>query len=37
MGLDTTHDCWHGSYGSFNAWRIQLAKAIEKNETIEFG
>jgi hypothetical protein len=24
MGLDTSHDCWHGSYGVFNAWREQL-------------
>lgn len=26
MGLDTTHDCWHGSYGSFSMWRNTLAK-----------
>lgn len=25
MGLDTTHECWHGSYSSFNAWRRWLA------------
>lgn len=24
MGLDTTHGCWHGSYGSFMAWRKWL-------------
>ena len=27
MGLDTTHDCWHGSYSSFGAWRRQVALA----------
>lgn len=27
MGLDTTHDCWHGSYGSFTRWRTTLARA----------
>lgn len=27
MGLDTTHDCWHGPYSSFNRWReaVQVA------------
>lgn len=27
MGLDTTHDCWHGSYSSFNRWRCAVATA----------
>lgn len=27
MGLDTTHDCWHGAYGSFEYWRREIAKA----------
>lgn len=26
MGLDTTHDCWHGGYYSFMAWRKKLAE-----------
>lgn len=26
MGLDTSHDCWHGGYGRFGQWRIALAK-----------
>lgn len=26
MGLDTSHNCWHGGYGSFNAWRNKLAE-----------
>jgi len=27
MGLDTTHDCWHGAYGAFARWRNELARA----------
>jgi len=27
MGLDTTHDCWHGAYYAFNRFRNELAKA----------
>ncbi len=27
MGLDTTHDCWHGPYSAFNRWRQAVAKA----------
>jgi hypothetical protein len=27
MGLDTTHNCWHGSYGSFGRWRKAVADA----------
>lgn len=27
MGLDTTHDAWHGAYGAFTRWRQALAKA----------
>lgn len=27
MGLDTTHDCWHGSYSAFHRWRCGIAKA----------
>ncbi len=26
MGLDTTHDCWHGAYSSFNVWRDKVAE-----------
>lgn len=25
MGLDTTHECWHGSCSAFNRWRDKLA------------
>lgn len=26
MGLDTSHDCWHGAYGAFSRWRERLAR-----------
>jgi hypothetical protein len=26
MGLDTTHNCWHGPYSSFNNWRREVCK-----------
>ena len=26
MGLDTTHNAWHGPYSSFHAWRVAIAK-----------
>src|SRR5947209_3916044 len=26
MGLDATHDCWHGTYLSFHGWRQKLAE-----------
>lgn len=28
MGLDTTHDCWTGSYSSFGSFRRALAEAV---------
>lgn len=27
MGLDTSHDCWHGAYSAFSRWRNILATA----------
>lgn len=27
MGLDTTHDCWHGAYSAFSRWRETIAEA----------
>jgi hypothetical protein len=27
MGLDTSHDCWHGAYSAFQRWRDTLAVA----------
>lgn len=26
MGLDTSHDCWHGAYSAFSRWRDKLAE-----------
>jgi len=26
MGLDTSHDCWHGAYSAFHRWRVKLAE-----------
>jgi len=31
MGLDTTHDAWHGPYSSFNSFRTNMAKMIGMN------
>lgn len=31
MGLNTTHNCWHGPYSSFNAFRFALARQIGIN------
>ncbi len=28
MGLDTTHDCWHGAYSAFHRWRNRIAQAV---------
>ena len=37
MGLDTTHDCWHGAYSSFTRWRNELASvAGYQLATIEY-
>jgi hypothetical protein len=27
MGLDVSHDCWHGAYSAFMRWREGIAKA----------
>lgn len=27
MGLDTTHEAWHGAYSAFTRWRNQVAMA----------
>lgn len=31
MGLDTTHECWRGSYSSFNTFRRMIANEIGEN------
>ena len=39
MGLDTSHNCWHGPYSSFNRFRKSLAEQIGINldEYIGYG
>ncbi len=27
MGLDVSHDCWHGAYSAFMRWRQEIARA----------
>jgi hypothetical protein len=27
MGLDTSHNCWHGAYSAFMRWRQEVARA----------
>jgi hypothetical protein len=34
MGLDTTYDCWHGSYGTFGWWRGYVFDAAFPEESI---
>jgi len=26
MGLDVSHDCWHGAYSAFHRWRVKLCE-----------
>ena len=33
MGLDTTHNAWHGSYTGFTRWRQAVAKAAGWSNT----
>lgn len=28
MGLDTSHNCWHGSYSNFALWRNDIGRII---------
>lgn len=40
MGLDTTHDAWHGPYSSFHRWRTALCAAAgwgKLDERVGFG
>jgi len=39
MGLDTTHNCWHGPYSSFKDFRNALAAqiGIDLNDYIGYG
>jgi hypothetical protein len=31
MGLDTTHNCWHGSYSTFKAFRENVRDAAQSH------
>lgn len=31
MGLDTSHDCWHGPYSMFMEWREKLHRYVAPN------
>lgn len=37
MGLDTTHDCWHGAYSAFGRWRTRIAACIGLTLSEMFG
>ena len=37
MGLDTSHNAWHGPYSSFNEFRDMLAKQIGINLNDYYG
>ncbi len=37
MGLDTTHDCWHGAYSAFTRWRNELARVAGYSFHMEEG
>lgn len=36
MGLDTSHDCFHGSYSTFNSWRLILTKLAGYGDIYEY-
>ena len=36
MGLDTTHDCWHGAYSSFMVWRKKICKLAGYGDLMQY-
>lgn len=36
MGLDTTHNAWHGPYSSFNEFRRAILKAYNGEDLFEY-
>lgn len=36
MGLDTSHDCWHGGYINFSEWRRAVCKAAKLGELHDY-
>jgi hypothetical protein len=37
MGLDTSHDCWHGPYSQFMRWRSRLHVIILRDRRDKMG
>jgi hypothetical protein len=37
MGLDTSHNCWHGAYSSFAHWRNDIGRVIGWAKRTEAG
>jgi hypothetical protein len=35
VGLDTSHECWHGTYGGFQRWRREVARAAGYRVVLE--
>lgn len=36
MGLGTSHDCWHGPYSAFNAWRKEICEAAGLGDLYDY-
>jgi hypothetical protein len=36
MGLDTSHNAWHGPYSSFNLWRAEICKQAELGDLKDY-
>ena len=36
MGLDTSHNCWHGPYSSFMRWRMAVCKAAGLGDLLQY-
>jgi len=37
MGLDTSHDSWHGAYSAFHRWRERIAEASGHEKAFQTG
>ena len=35
MGLDTSHDCWHGAYSAFHRWRSKLMEVAHQRDLMQ--
>lgn len=36
MGLDTSHDCWHGAYSAFMRWRTAIAEVAGFGNILDY-